>query len=246
MVYPPNHLGGWAAGPPERAALALSWSGSMTLNVYVDAFNLYYGCLMDTPYKWLNLRTLCELSFPADQIKDIHYFTARIKPNPHDPDKHVRQDTYFRALRTLPGLHIHEGTYSRKAVKLPLHPIPAPPTPPTLVKVVKIEEKGSDVNLATRLLIDAFDKAFDAAVVITNDSDVAEPIRQVRRKFGYRVMVLHSCSKPGRGPSIDLRRATSVRGGSTPLEIQVVHLAASQFPPTLTDAHGTFHKPASW
>ena len=44
----------------------------MTLNVYVDAFNLYYGCLMDTPYKWLNLRTLCELSFPADRIKDIH------------------------------------------------------------------------------------------------------------------------------------------------------------------------------
>jgi hypothetical protein len=84
-------------------------------------------------------------------------------------------------LRTVPGLHIHEGIYSRKPVKLPLHPIPNPPTPPTLVKVVKIEEKGSDVNLATRLLIDAFDRAFDAAVVITNDSDLAEPIRQVRR-----------------------------------------------------------------
>jgi hypothetical protein len=40
----------------------------MTLNIYVDAFNLYYGCLMDTPYKWLNLRTLCELSFPADHF----------------------------------------------------------------------------------------------------------------------------------------------------------------------------------
>ena len=77
----------------------------------------------------------------------------------------------------MPGLHIHEGTYSRKPVKLPLHPIPLPPTPPTLVKVVKNEEKGSDVNLATWLLIDAFDKAFDAAVVITNDSDLAEPIR---------------------------------------------------------------------
>ena len=31
-------------------------------------------------------------------------------------------------------------------------------------------DKGSDVNLATRPLIDAFDKAFDAAVIITNDS----------------------------------------------------------------------------
>jgi NYN domain len=218
----------------------------MTLNVYVDAFNLYYGCLMDSPYKWLNLRAFCELAFPADHVKDIHYFTARIKPNPHDPDKHVRQDTYFRALRTLPGLHIHEGTYSRKAVRLPLHPMPAPPTLPTLVKVVKNEEKGSDVNLATRLLIDAFDKAFDAAVIITNDSDLAEPIRQVRRKFGYRVMILHSCSRPGRGPSIELRKAIGMRGGKPPLVIEDAHLAASQFPPMLVDAHGTFHKPAAW
>ena len=175
------------------------------------------------------------MSFPADQIKDIHYFTARIRPNSHDPDKHVRQDTYFRALRTLPGLHFHEGTYSRKAVKLPRHPLPAPPTPPTEVKVLKIEEKGSDVNLATWLLIDAFDKAFDAAVFITNDSDLAEPIRQVRRKFGYRVMILHSCSRPGRWPSIELRKAISLRGGGTPLVVQEAHLAASQFPPTMTD-----------
>ena len=219
--------------------------GSMTLNVYVDAFNLYYGCLMDTPYKWLNLRTLCELSFPADQIKDIHYFTARIKPNPHDPDKHVRQDTYFRALRTLPGLHIHEGTYSRKAVKLPLHPIPAPPTPPTLVKVVKIEEKGSDVNLATRLLIDAFDKAFDAAVVITNDSDVAEPIDKWPEIWlpGHGpAFVLQAGSRPEHRPAAGDQRARRQH----PLGNPGTHLAASQFPPTLTDAHGTFHKPASW
>jgi NYN domain len=218
----------------------------MILNVYVDAFNLYYGCLMDTPYKWLNLRALSEAAFPSDQIADIHYCTARIRPNPHDPDKHVRQDTYFRALKTLPGLHIHEGSYSRKAVKMPLHPIPAPPTPATLVKVVKHEEKGSDVNLATWLLIDAFEKAFDAAVVITNDSDVAEPIKQVRKRFGYRVMILHSCSRPGRGPSIELRKAVSMRGGSTPLVITTALLAASQFPPIMTDAHGTFHKPAAW
>lgn len=218
----------------------------MLLNVYVDAFNLYYGCLMDTPYKWVNLRTFCELSFPADQIKDVHYFTARIKPNSHDPDKHVRQGTYLRALATLPDFHLHEGTYSRKPVKLPEYPLPAPPTPPRLVRVLKNEEKGSDVNLATQLLIDAFDKVFEAAVVITNDSDLAEPIRQVRRKFGYRVMILHSCSRPGRGPSIDLRKAVSVRGGSTPLVVQDALLAASQFPSVMTDAHGTFHKPVGW
>jgi NYN domain len=72
---------------------------------------------------------------------------------------------------------------------------------------LKNEDKGSDVNPATRLLIDAVDKSFDAAVIITNDSDLAEPIRQVRRNFGYRVMILHSCSKPGSGPSNALRKA---------------------------------------
>ena len=56
------------------------------------------------------------------------------------------------------------------------------------------------MNLATWLLIDAFDKAFDAAVVITNDSDVAEPIQEVRRKFGYRVMVLDSVLQAGSRP----------------------------------------------
>jgi hypothetical protein len=225
----------------------LLFSGlSMKLNVYVDAFNLYYGCLMDTPYKWLDLHALCQATFPADHIHRIRYFSARIKPNAHNPDKHVRQDTYFLALRTLPNITIHEGTYSRKPVKLPLHPIPAPPTPPTLVKVVKNEEKGSDVNLATHLLIDAFTKDFEAAVVITNDSDLAEPIHQVRKLFKYRVTILHSCSRSGRGPSIDLRKAVGLRGGSIPLVVQEAHLAASQFPPTLTDAHGTFHRPASW
>lgn len=218
----------------------------MILNVYIDAFNLYYGCLLGTPYKWLDLRAFCEASFPGDQIKDIHYCTARIRPNPHDLDKHVRQDTYLRALKTLTGLHLHEGNYSRTTPKMPLHPVPLPPTKPTLVKVVKNEEKGSDVNLATWLLLDAFDKAFDAAVVITNDSDVAEPIRQVRKRFGYRVMVLHSCSRPGRGPSMDLRKAAGVRGGASPLIVDDSLLAASQFPAVIGDAAGTFHKPADW
>ena len=104
--------------------------------------------------------------------------------------------------------------------------------------------RGSDVNLATRLLIDAFDSAFDAAVIITNDSALAEPIRQVRRQFGYRVMILHSCSRPGRGTSIDLRKAIGMRGGKPPLVIQEAHLGASQFLPTMANAHGTFHKPA--
>lgn len=218
----------------------------MKLNVYVDGFNLYYGSLYQTGYKWLNLHAFCQATFPADQINRIRYFTARVKARPNDPDQPVRQDTLFRALRTLPNLTIHEGSYIEKPVTLPQHPIPAPPGRPTFVTVVRSEEKGSDVNLATHLLIDAFDDDFEGAVVISNDSDLTEPIRQVRSKFKKRVMILFPCSRSGRSPSIELRKAIGLRSGKRPLIVQPSLLAANQFPPTLTDAAGTFHKPAGW
>jgi hypothetical protein len=218
----------------------------MKINVYIDAFNLYYGCLLGTSHKWLDVHALCQTSFPADQIHRIRYFTARIPANPYDPDKPVRQDTYFRALRTIPILSIHEGHYIKKPVLMPLHPMPLPPTPPTMVKVVKSEEKGSDVNLATYLLVDAFDNEFEGAVVITNDSDLAEPIRLGRTRFHHRISILYPCSRPGRGPSIGLRKAMGLRAGNPPLIIQNPLLAASQFPSALTDATGTFHKPVTW
>ena len=50
--------------------------------------------------------------------------------------------------------------------------------------VLRTEEKGSDVNLATYLLLDAFDNDYDTAIVVSNDSDFIHPIEVVRRRFG--------------------------------------------------------------
>lgn len=121
---------------------------------------------------------------------------------------------------------------------MPLHPPPA--TGPKTVQVMKSEEKGSDVNLAAHLLVDAFDDDYEVAVVVSNDSDLAEPIRLVRQKFGKKVLVLHPCG-PGRTRSIELRRVATKS-----LSVDVSLLGACQFPPTLTDANGTIHKPARW
>lgn len=46
--------------------------------VYVDGFNLYYGSVKGTPYKWLDLGRLCSLLLPGDQIVYLKYFTAEI------------------------------------------------------------------------------------------------------------------------------------------------------------------------
>src|ERR1700733_656330 len=177
----------------------------MRTNVYIDGFNFYYGCLKGTPHKWLDLAAFAHASFPPprNQINRIRYFTAHVNARPNDPQQPIRQQTYLRALRTIPHLTIHLGSYLEKPTRMILHPVPA--TGPKTVQVMKSEEKGSDVNIAAYLLVDAFDNDYEAAVVVSNDSDLAEPIRLVRRKFKKKVLVLHPCG-PGRKPSFELRK----------------------------------------
>src|SRR4051812_31215107 len=88
--------------------------------VYIDAFNLYYGCLKDTPHKWLDLQKFCQMSLPQNQVTHIRYFTAKVVARPHDLQQPVRQQTYFRALGTLPNLTIHYGHYLETKVRMRL------------------------------------------------------------------------------------------------------------------------------
>ena len=109
--------------------------------------------------------------------------------------------------------------------------------------VINTEEKGSDVNLASYLLLDGFRQDYDVAIVISNDSDLAEPIRLVRGELGLPVGVLAPTVKKGRRPSVELRKV------SDPGYFRVIHLGAlkvCQFPPTLNDAKGWFSKPKYW
>ena len=136
--------------------------------MYVDGFNLYYGAMKRTPYKWLDISEMCRLLFPSDQINKIKYFSARASARPNDPDQPIRQATYWRALQTIPNLTIIEGSFLVKPVMMPL----ANSNPQQYARVIKTEEKGSDVNLAVHLLNDAHKNDFELAVLVTNDSDL--------------------------------------------------------------------------
>jgi len=207
----------------------------MRANVYVDGFNLYYGCLEGTGYKWLDLGRLCELLLPHYDIGRIKYFTARVRPRPEDPQKHIRQMIYLRALQTIPNLTVHYGHYLSHPVRMPLaHPkIGGANT----VEVIKTEEKGSDVNIATHLLVDGFQNDYQVAVIISNDSDLRFPIEVVRNTLDRPVVILN----PYNNGSQALK---SVASTCKPIREGV--LRVSQFPETLTDEHGTITKPASW
>src|SRR5262249_52027714 len=152
-------------------------------------FNLYYGAVRRTPYKWLDLSALCRLLLPSYHIERIKYFTAHVQARPNDPDQSTRQQTYLRALRTIPHLDIILGHFLKNEVHMRLTPPLA--TGSAFVRVIKTEEKGSDVNLAAHLLHDGHLHRYEAAVLLTNDSDLLEPVKMVRYELGLPVGIIN-------------------------------------------------------
>jgi uncharacterized LabA/DUF88 family protein len=204
-------------------------------NVYIDGFNLYFGALKNKPYRWLNVARLCELMLPGNDIRAIKYFIALVTPRPGDPQQPIRQQTYLRALKTLPGLSIILGHFLSHTVIMPLADRQCGKT--TYARVIRTEEKGSDVNLAVHMLNDAYHDQYDIAVIVSNDSDLVEAIRIVTKELGKRVGVLNPHKHPSRTLLSQATFFKTIRQGV---------LSVSQFPIMMKDRHGTFHRPASW
>lgn len=219
-------------------------TGTRTI-VYVDGFNLYYGALKGTTYRWLNLAQLFSYLFPKNQILAIRYFTAPINPLPSDPDQPLRQQLYFRALRTLPQVSIIEGHYLCHPKTMPL--VNSVPGQSPFARVLFTEEKGSDVNLASHLLMDGFKDRYDCAIVISGDSDLATPITMARQELGKVVGVLLP-QRISQTPPAKPRKSARLKQVATFFRdgIREGVLASSQFSSSLTDSVGTFHKPTSW
>ena len=238
-----------AQGPqgrnPKRPLLYLAPNLMRTI-VYVDGFNLYYRLLEKRPaLKWLNIKALAErLLRPVNVVVGVRYYSARISGR-LDSTSPARQQLYLEALRTVPEISIHMGTFltSEKFAGLARPPefrprIDLPQPWPDVVKVVKVEEKGSDVNLACHLLLDAFQSNFDVAAVISNDSDLVEPIRIATQVLGKPVGLL----SPVGNPNPELRRVSSfIR------RISVSDMGACQFADQITRSDGsTVTRPAIW
>ncbi len=154
--------------------------------LYIDGFNLYYSALRGTPLRWLNPLALAAATFPRNQIVTTKFLTAKVTALPHDPHQPNRQSTYWRALRALPNLEIIEGDFRTRKVRAK---VVSPP--PSTIEIYKTEEKGSDVNLGAHLLMDGFLNRYQAAIVITGDSDLVTPIQMACRELKKPVGVLN-------------------------------------------------------
>lgn len=207
----------------------------MKTYLYIDAFNLYFGAVRGTPYKWLDLQKLSKILLPRHDIVSIKYYTALVNVRPQDPDQPNRQKTFLRALRTLPKLEIFYGHFLTHVVKMQLASSPA--GSPQYVEVIKTEEKGSDVNLASHLLHDAYQNRFECAVILSGDSDLLTPVRIVMDELKKPVGVINPQKIPCR---VLERQATFYK------HIRTSALRKAQFPPQLQDDRGSFPKPIGW
>lgn len=197
--------------------------------VYVDGFNLYYG-LKDSGWKrfyWLNVQLLARnLLKPPQHLLHVKYFTALITS---PAARQRRQSIYLEALSTLDGFSIYYGKYHLNT-KICRNCGYADHVP---------SEKMTDVNIAVELLGDAFQDAFDTAILISADSDLTAPIETVRRLFPHkRVLVVFP---PNRSS------AALTQIASAYFSIGRAKLAQSQFAPEITKPNGFILKrPPEW
>jgi len=212
----------------------------MRTYVYIDGFNLYYGSLKGTTHKWLDVKALFNAILrPQNDIQKIKYFTARVSSRPDNPDAPTRQDHYLQALAAhIPEIEIIEGHYIQKPVTMRLVK-KLPGRRSWYVKVLKSEEKGSDVNLAVQLVNDAWHNRFDCAVVCSNDGDLADAVRIVKAERHKSVVVTVPGNSLLRPASVVLRR-----WASKTMHIPVAALARSQLPNRIPGT--SIHKPAGW
>lgn len=122
---------------------------------------------------------------------------------------------------------------------MPLHPYQFDASGlPQTAKVKKTEEKGSDVNLASHLLLDAFQDRADLYMVLSNDSDLVEPLRILKNDLGKTAGIIFPTDRPSKeliGTKVEVIRM--VREGV---------LASSQYAEILQDKKGKVTKPSTW
>lgn len=196
--------------------------------VYVDGFNLYFG-MKEAGFKyckWLDLHLLAtNLLKPNQELIAVKYFTSRVGNN---PDKQKRQSTYIDALETT-NVKIHFGHYQSNTIECRRCGF----------KWASNNEKMTDVNIATQMLIDVFQDCFDMAMLISCDSDLVPPMKHIHSLFAQkRVFVVFPPKRSNSSVALNAR-------GS--MVIGRKKLIESQFPESVTKSDGfIIAKPKEW
>jgi hypothetical protein len=221
-------------------------------------------------WKWLDFRALIQRladdEWPGGPhtIERVVYCTAPVKPTTMDPELPKRQQVFIQALKASGSVDwIEYGNFLAKVKVRPLalrdkknRPVVVHPKLPVLVKdgkdnrvsdavfMVQIadrEEKGSDVNVATHLLLDALATPpnVEAAIVLSNDSDLKLAVASVRKLMPLGIV------NPGRGFTAGALQhdPADCVAGQWERQLTYADFTAHQLPDPVA---GAYAKPQDW
>lgn len=217
-------------------------------------------------WRWLDVRALAEdlaqraTGWENPKVQKVVYCTARID-GASNPVGHAEQDVYLKALLAAGNVDLIEyGHYVSRVKKAPLatpdrkgRPVLAESAWPVMVQdqegtpvsgarfmvsYAHREEKGSDVNVASHLLIDVLEQEIDAAIVISNDSDLRFPIQRARTRVPVGTV---NPSRAWLAGDLKGQPADGV-GNHWWLQLKEADIRAHQLP----DPCGRYTKPPPW
>ena len=222
---------------------------------YIDGLNLYYGIKESQwkKYYWLNLVKLVRQFLPANQtLLKVKYFTSCVSSS--DPSKSLRQMTFFNALTYTCGqdLEIIKGNFLKKEVRCTTHRQLSGKSGFSPCKqysgrncdgtFIIHEEKKTDVNIATSLLVDAFTNLYDIAYLVSGDTDLIPPVKVIASPpLNKNIVVLF----PPRRASDEIKNLLEVSKSS---QIKESHLQLSLLPDRIVvpRSGAILFKPPQW
>ena len=197
--------------------------------VYIDGFNLYFGLRERgwRRYLWLNLQELARRLLNEGQtLVHTKYFTSRVKDN---PEKVRRQYAFLEALEMLSNFSIFYGKYLINTQICPKcgndYDVPS--------------EKMTDVNIAVEMMMDAHQDSFDAAILISADSDLTGLIKAIRELFPAKRII---AAFPPNRESWEIKKAVNAY-----FTIGQSKFRKSQFPDKIVKSDGyVLERPSLW
>ncbi len=218
--------------------------------VYIDGFNLYFGAVKRTPYRWLDLSKLalriCTERNPNVEIIAIKYFTADIKVflSQRGQASWEAQQDYLVSLKAhIPHLEIIKGNYDISMARYHPHSASHPVDFSILHTVWRAEEKQTDVNIAINMLCDAHDNKCEQMVLFTNDSDLAPALCTIKeRNENIKIGVVAPIRGEDRNASAELDKYSDW----TRHQIKLEELESSQLPDQVLTRKRLIKKPEHW
>lgn len=140
--------------------------------VYIDGFNVYHAvaALGEPHLKWYCAWKLAENMAAKGGYRLVKVVFCTAYPSGQSQDTGNRYRTYTNVLKAR-GVTVVEGHYLLEGT------------------TGRWSEKQSDVNLALSCVLDAQDNVFEAAYLVTADSDQAATARIFRDRFAEKRLI---------------------------------------------------------